>query len=58
MENQRDYRKEKKQMDQQAGALEHDKTTEPHDNQNHCENEKHGTPTFYCKGLALGERYL
>jgi hypothetical protein len=42
--DERDDREQQKQMDEQARALEHDESAEPHHNQNNCENEKHGEP--------------
>jgi hypothetical protein len=41
MHDERDDREQEKQMDEHASALEHHKTTQPHHNQNYCEDKKH-----------------
>jgi hypothetical protein len=43
-----DDREEQKQMNEQARALEHNETAEPHHNQNDCQNKKHRINLLSC----------
>jgi hypothetical protein len=43
-------------MDKQTSALEHNKATKPHHNQNNRENHKHGNPAFFLQRVSRIER--
>jgi hypothetical protein len=60
MQDERDYREQQKQMDEQARGLEHEEPAKPHHNQDNCKYQKHERPYFLStkESRAKREDYL